>query len=327
MLAVDIGSHTVKALEVTPTGNFLQVQDFACVDIPSPEDRLGTLRRFVQEHRLGGSPTISAVSGRDVIVRYVPMPKMTETELKSAIEFEANKYIPFEIDEVSVDCGSIEDRPDTSEMRVVLVAVKRTLIDEHCAMLEEADLRPSVIDIDGFALSNAFDLAGPEGSEDVIALVDVGASKTTVTVSRGGIPLFTREVYVAGSQFSEGVARAFDVDAPESERLKGEPGDNLEQVKSAVGPPVAELANEVALSFDFFENESESVVGEVYLSGGSALLAGLDETLSQRLGKPVNPWDPAVGLRYRTAQLEDAVREHGAKLAVAVGLASRVRGK
>ena len=327
LLAVDIGSHSIKALEVVANGYGVQVQDLACVEIASSDDRLGALKRFVREHHLAGSPCVTSVSGRNVIVRYVPMPKMTEAELKSAIQFEANKYIPFEIDEVVVDCGSVEEKPDTNEMRVVLVAVKRTEIDEHCAMLEEADLVPKVVDIDGFALSNAFDLTGPEvAAGEVVALVDVGAAKTTITVSRDGIPLFTREIYVAGSQFTESVSLSLNLDALASDRLKGEPGEQVEQIKGAVAPRIEELANEVSLSFDFFENESESVVAGVYLSGGSALLPGLDESLSQRLGKPVGVWQPTEGLRFGSSQIEESAKTEGPKLAVAVGLAARIRG-
>ncbi|MFH0963877.1 MAG: type IV pilus assembly protein PilM [Planctomycetota bacterium] len=328
MLALDIGSHSIKALEVVASGPRLVLTGFAYAEIPEEADRFDVLRRVVHENYFRGHSVVSAVSGRNVIVRFVPMQKMSPEELKSAIRFEADKYIPFGVDEVQLDCAKVAEIPATNEVKVLLVAVKKTLIDEQYALLREVGLVPAMIDVDAFALGNAFFMSSHgQDPEKVTALVDVGSNKTSITIVEKGVVHFAREVYVAGNDFSENIARKLSVNPYEVDQLKREPGEKVTEMREAVQPAIDDLANEIALSFDFFENESEKVVSNIYLSGGGALLPGLDESFAAALGKPTSLWNPVEVLENRVGgQAGEKLTRDAGQFAISVGLASRVLG-
>jgi len=329
VLALDIGSHSIKALEVGVSSGRLHLTGFAYSEIAAEADRMDVLRRVVDENHFRGLPTVCSVSGRNVIVRYVPMQKMDDEELVSAIRFEADKYIPFGIEEVEIDCAKISEITSTGEMRVLLVAVKRTVIDEQYNLLTEVGLNPVIIDVDAFALGNAFSVSAiGQDPEKVTALVDIGANKTNIAIVQGGITHFAREVYVAGNNFSEQISRRLSVNPYEVDQLKRTPGDQVDAVHDAVRPAVDDLTNEVALSFDFFENESEKVVMDVYLSGGGALLDGVDQLFAQALGKPTNLWSPVDILYTRLdGQAAEKLTRDASQFTIGVGLATRILGR
>lgn len=330
-VGLDIGSHSIKAVELGFSGSRATVTKFGYEEIPNEEARGESLARLVQECRLKGADVVSSVSGRCVIVRYVNLRKMDDGELRNAIKFEADKYIPFAVDEVVLDCQRLDGSEGVSseEMRVLLVAVKRNVIEEHVGMLRSLGLNPVIVDVDVFALGNAYVMAGQAQSEDdVVALVDVGATKTNINVLQGGRSLFTREVYVAGSDFSSGIARRLSVNPFEVEQLKRQPEGHEEEIREAVASATDDLGKEVRLSLDFFENEFEKNVKSVKLSGGGSRLVGLSAALQELFGKPTECWDPSQFVEVNIGGThEEEFRRNGAQATVALGLAARMGRK
>lgn len=331
-VGLDIGTYSIEALELSVSGSKGRVTGFGYEEIPNEEARHETLSRLVQECKLKNRDVASSVSGRNVIVRYVNMRKMSDDELRSAIKFEADKYIPFGIDEVVLDCqrldGSEGSGPD--EMRVLLVAVKRNVIEEHVALLRSVGLNPVVIDVDVFALGNACQFISPEMTAEgqVTALVDIGATKTNINVLAEGRSLFTREVYVAGSDFSSSIARRLSINPYEVEQLKKEPDEREKEIRDAVGSSMDDLGNEVRLSLDFFENEFEKGVTSVKLSGGGSRLVGLAETLGEIFKKPTECWNPVDKLEVSlTPEADESFRQNGPQAMIALGLAARLGRK
>jgi type IV pilus assembly protein PilM len=160
----------------------------------------------------------------------------------------------------------------------------------------------------------------------VTALVDVGASKTSVNVMRGNSSLFTREIHAAGDAFTAAIASRLNLKQAEAEALKQQPGAEQEHMRAAVAPAVEDLSNEVRLSFDYFENQFDRAIDEVLLSGGGARLLGLPQDLARALGKPATTWDPTGDLPIAAGAVDvDILRGRVTDLAVAVGLASRVQ--
>ena len=216
-------------------------------------------------------------------------------------------------------------------MRVLLVAVKRALIEDHFSLLTGLGLQPTIIDVDSFAVGNAFELArgGAFYEEDAgraIALLDIGANKTNINIFLGGTSYFTREIYLAGDDFTHAIAKRLGIDDESAEMRKREPGDHPEEVMEAVMPTFDDLANEVLLSFDYFENQFDREVEEVFLSGGGARLPGVEEALERTLNRRTHRWDPTEGIEVHDGTVESGlVRENAGQLAVAVGLASRVQ--
>ena len=332
LIGLDVGTSAVKAVELT-WHNGPVITGFGFVPLPSPEAVPEAIVRVLRENEFHSRHVVTSVSGKSVIVRYLTMFRMGGDDLRNAIRFEADKYIPFDVDDVVLDCQPFDADGlgdlAANEMRVLLVACKRAIIDEQLRVLNAAGLHPEVVDVDVFALGNAFETAvrrGPESAGLVSALVDVGASKTCVNLVRGGASLFTREIHTGGAAFTQAIANRLGMPMGEAEALKSNPGEDFERVRAAVNPAVDDLAAEVRLSFEYFENQFDIGIDEVLLSGGGVRMSGLDQDLGRSFDRPTMIWDPTGDLPIAGGSVNvDLLREHVTELAVAVGLASRIR--
>jgi type IV pilus assembly protein PilM len=332
LIGLDVGTRAVKAVELTWNAGPV-ITGFGYAELPGPEAVPDTVLRVLRENDFHSRNVATSVSGKAVIVRYLTMYRMSADDLRNAIRFEADKYIPFDVDEVVLDCQPFESDGvgdlASNEMRVLLVACKRAVIDEQLRVLAGAGLHPEIVDVDVFALGNAFETAvrpSPETGHRVSALVDVGASKTSVNLVRAGTSLFTREIHTGGDAFSSGIANRLGLKYAEAESLKQRPGQDLDRVRAAVTPAVDDLAAEIRLSFEYFENQFDLGIDEVLLSGGGSRLVGLDQDLERIFDRPTSPWDPTGDMPIAAGSVDvDGLREHLPELAVAIGLASRVR--
>ncbi|HLU46615.1 MAG TPA: type IV pilus assembly protein PilM [Planctomycetota bacterium] len=339
LVGLDIGTHEVKAIELTEVRDHLRVTAFGHARVESKEALPDTIASVFREAGIKCRRVVTAVSGRSVIVRYINMPTMDEDDMKSALRYEADKYIPFEVDEVVLDCERLEDFGETTnasgekEMKVLLVAVKQSLIDEHLQLIQGQGLVPVVIDVDTFALGNAFEfnsLHSPrvEDEEQVIALVDVGAVKTNINIVKNNTSYFSREVYLAGKDFTEAISRRLGMDLLEAEHVKVAPEGREDEIEECILPTLDDLANEIHLSLDYYENQYDREVDDIYVSGGSARLPGLQPAFERVFNRRVEFWDPTENLDIRTDSIDpDELKLFGPQLVVAVGLASRILDK
>jgi len=330
LLGLDIGTYSIKAIELDASGREPVVTNFGKTRVRGPQQQVEAIREVRSLAGTKNKKVVTAVSGRGVIVRYIQMRRMSESDLRNAIRFEAKKYIPFDTDEIVLDCQRLDDNgpgPGATgdQMRVLLVAVKRNTVTDQMAILREAGVQPVIIDADGFALGNAWDLNRREARDDArpVALVDIGANKSSINILVGTSSYFTREVYTAGNDLSEAISRRLELDMQQVETLKRAPGDALDQVREATLGPLDDLGNEIRLSLDYFENQFEREVSEVLLSGGGAAMPWVEEELSGLLGKPVRAWDPLENVTCDVGPAEERFRCESGQFAVALGLAAR----
>jgi type IV pilus assembly protein PilM len=334
IVGLDIGSHSVKAVEVSRSGTGLTLTGVSQVRVNSPDHVVQAIQEAFAAGGFKTKRVVTAVSGRAVIVRYVPIANMPDEELRRAVAYEAEKYLPFDVDEVILDCQRVDDSTTPAapggQIKVLLVAVKRSVVDEHVAMIQQAGLTPVVIDCDYFALGNAWETRSMRlGQQDdvVRALIDIGAAKTSINIVRGYTSHFTRDFYVAGNDLTDMIAKRFGEDPEDVERMKEDPGEALESMQEALGGVLEDIGSEVRLSFDYYENQFDQQVQEVFLSGGSVLFPECDRLLGEVLGLEAKIWDPLEALD--TGSLGPQVGQLGkttAGLAVAVGLGSRLAG-
>ncbi|HVR73114.1 MAG TPA: type IV pilus assembly protein PilM [Planctomycetota bacterium] len=339
LVGLDIGTSEVKAIELTQVGDHLKITGFGHAPVESKDAVKDTIADVFRRSGIRTKRVATAVSGRAVIVRYINMTKMSDEELKSALRFEADKYIPFQVEEVVLDCVRLPDFGESTtpeaekEMKVLLVAVKQTLIDEHLLILQGLGLIPTVIDVDTFALGNAFELNSlhsprVEDEEKVIALVDVGSVKTNINILKNNTSYFSREVYLAGNDFTEAVSRRLGTDMAEAEKLKLNPQGKEDAIEESILPTLDDLGNEIHLSFDYYENQYDREVDEVYISGGSAKIPGVKACFERVFDRRIHFWDPTENLEVNTDRVDvQDMKDHGAQVAVAVGLASRIIAK
>jgi len=331
LLALDLGSSTIEACRVTADGDRLVVNEFAFADVPYETERILCLEDLVERHGLRGSEVVTTMSGRNVIIRYIIMKSMSDTELKDAIQYEIDKHIPFSPDEVYIDTQKLEDMEGQGDdMKVLLVAVRRSALDDHLSILRDVGLRPVAVDVDAFSLGNAFELnfgADFLSQDKPIALIDVGAVKTSINILHQGLSRFTREIYIAGNDLTASISVKLAIETAQAETLKADPGENLPKVRDAVATTVDDLANEIALSFDFFENEYDRSIGYIYLSGGGAMLEGMTDSLSGFFKKPVELWDPTNKVHAKlVGEQATLFRDNATRLAILIGLGCRIWG-
>ncbi|MFA5338917.1 MAG: pilus assembly protein PilM [Candidatus Omnitrophota bacterium] len=290
-VGIDIGTSSVKVLALSrqKTGGF-QLDFFAVQSIDgdrSKENVVETIKRAVAPSETKVQGVTIAVSGQGVVVRQVLFPKMSEGELKSALQFEAEKHIPFNISEVYIDAQVIDQNAEGNKMKVLIVASKKDLVDEYLGYVSGAELTAEAIDCDAIAVTNAFMFNNPGlGKDKTVALLNIGASMTNVCILKNETLNFTRDIPV--------------------------------DVKSA-----DTLENQVRLSFDYYENQFGKGIDGIYVSGGGAKETALLQRFSQAFGFEVSAWDPVKNLAVSPKIDTQALKDASGQLAVCVGLAIR----
>jgi len=358
VVGLDLGSQVVKAVEITLEGPEPVITGFARVEIPPGGDKAAALAELFKRGRFRSKQVVTSVAGQSVVVRYVQMPKMSEPELKQAIRIEADRYVPFELDDVVLDCQPLKraghrggdgeapakDAPET--MTVLLVACRQPLVEEQLKLLAGQNLQPLAVDVDVFALANAWELCGlpddtldqaspapaadgatPQRTEErAIALVDIGASRTSINVLCNGETCFSREIGIGGHDMTQAVARKLGLEVFEAEAIKRAGEDKEAEVTRAIQPVLEDLVNEISLSLDYVENHEGVRVEEVLLSGGGVLAPGAVTYVEQATGRAARTWNPLEGLRVESERVDiEELEAWAPSLVVAVGLASRVR--
>lgn len=333
LIGLDMGGRFIKALQLTSDGDNVKISEFGIAEVPSPDAVPDVLKGLLQRKRgFKGKRSALGVSGRSVFVRYVPMGVMSDQELVNAARYELGKYIPIEVDEVIHDCQKLEEpQPGANEMKVVLVAARRAYVDSQIAILESTDVYPNLIDVECFALANAYELSGsltPEGFGDkTVAIVDVGASKSNVVMISKRACQFTREFYKGGDDLTDVLSKKLSIEPKDAEAMKRKPDQNMDKIRSSIEDAIEDICQDVKISIDFFENQQDNQVEEILLTGGSAGTPGMSEAMERMTTKSVRLWNPIERMPMEMdAESEAELRACAYQSAIALGLAARVNG-
>lgn len=339
LLGLDLGSQSIKVVEISLDGQEPVVTGFASTELVPGLEREQALSELLSNGRFRTRHTVTSVAGQAVVVRYISMVQMSDSELRQAIRFESDKYLPFDSDEVVLDCHRLERAPSAGkdsegkdQMAVVLAACRSSVVEQQISEVQANGLTPSAVDVEVFALANAWELSGEpsdaegeDAPERVLALVDIGANRTQINVLAGGETCFSREIGIGGSDMTQAAARRLGVELAEAEQIKRQPDEREVEVARAIGPVLEDLVSEVTLSLDYVENREGLRVEEILLSGGGALAPGVLSFVEQTTGRRTRTWNPVAGLRVDPDRVDmDALEQAGPSLAVAVGLAARV---
>jgi type IV pilus assembly protein PilM len=337
-VGLDIGSHSVKVVELVRSGKTLKLARYAIQElapgtvvdgeIVNREHVNASIRDVLRNAGIKPKAVFSAVSGRSVIVRRIPMEKMSEDEARQAIHWEAEQHIPFRIDEVSIDFKIINPEMAPGQMEVLLVAAKKEAVDLHRGLLQGAGIRPAAVELEQFALQRIYEFSYRPSSDECVTILNIGSEVTNMVVVKGGLPSFNRDLSIGGSRFIEALQRSMGLDYDTAEKvLRGElpEGVSQDEVRSAVGYVVEELSTSVRRSFISFQASGESTrIDRMYISGGCSLVPGLATTLSEQHGLPVELLQPFQNLGVDQSVVPDAERQSlGALLSVCLGLALR----
>ncbi|MBI4228019.1 MAG: type IV pilus assembly protein PilM [Candidatus Omnitrophica bacterium] len=321
-LGLDLGSQPAAGVVLQKTGDTVTLVRTASLPIPPGADTAARVQQIRQLlNMLEGTtkpPVVAAVGGPGTVLRHVLLPKMTAQELTTALAFEAEKHIPFKLDEAVMDSVILGDRSD-GRMEILLAAARKELVETTLALLTAAGVAPKALDLDTVALANAWELSPQGPATDTVGVLHIGARGTIVMVFTGTQLQFTREIPLAGDTFTQAVATALSVEAAGAEALIAQPGERGAEVQAALQPSWDDWLGQCRGSFDFYENQVGRGVGRVVLSGASARMAGLAARVRETGGWPTDVWNPLAGVQTATPIAEgDAVT-----LGIAIGLARR----
>jgi type IV pilus assembly protein PilM len=338
LVGLDIGSSSVKAVELVRKGPSYELANLGIEALGqdvvvdgSIMDALvvsSAIEKIFAQNKIKTKDVATSVSGHSVIVKRIAVSAVSDAEVASAIPYEAQQYIPFDVADVNLSYQIIGPAVGADGMDVMLVAAKREKILNHTNVLSQAGRNPVVVDIDAFALENAFEANYDPPPGTMAALLNIGASIMNINIVRDGASLFTRDVSVGGNQYTDTLQKELDLSFDDAERLKrGRPLPNVsEEAKASHLRSVSEiLLLEIQKTFDFFkQTTSASNIEAIYLAGGTSKIEGLEALLKEEFNVPVEIMDPFRKVHINPAQFDMAfTAEIAPSMCVAAGLALR----
>ncbi|HKV73641.1 MAG TPA: type IV pilus assembly protein PilM [Gemmatimonadales bacterium] len=334
-VALDIGSGLIKLVAVTHGSGepvlskvaYTSVVDDAIVEgeVMDPGIVADAIRGLMMSSGIKTKSVVIAVGGRDVIIKKISMDRLGEAQAREVIRWEAEQHVPFDMENVELDFQILDPEGDGLQMTVLLVAAKRDLVENKIALLNEVGLQPAIIDVDAFALHNAFEINYPDAMSGVVGLVNIGHEMTNINILEEGIPVLTRDLPVGTRRFREDMQRERGLSAEEADQLlQGfEPNDVLAPFLETRGE---ELAVGIERAAAFLQSASRSAGGisRIYTTGGGGRIPGLNRVLAERLRLPVELANPLEKLRVAEGVFDNYnVDEVAPLLMLPIGLALR----
>ncbi len=340
LVGLDIGSGAIKVAEIVEKKQSRVLERFGMIAMPpgameeglikDPEKVAETIKELCTTHNIQEPNTAISIAGYSVIVKNITVNKMTEEEMQENLHVEAEQFLPFDVKDVYLDFHILGDNPEKEDqMNVVLVAAKKDLIDEYVSVVELAGLNPCIMDVDAFALQNIYELAYGQ-SDKIIALVDVGATKTNVNIIKDNKSVLIRDVSMGGWQITSEIMSQGGCSLEEAEAWKLDPKSarmDAEELADIIALASSRWCEEIRPAIDFFYSINEERPDKIVLSGGGSLIVGFKEMLAAETGIPVEVMNPFAALEINESQFDTSYLERIApQAAVCLGLALRKVG-
>ncbi len=337
---MDIGSSSIKMVEVAVEKNGYRLINVGIQPIPGTAIQnnmvadkdvvVRAIQNLVRNHGVKATQVISAVPGRVAIIKKIQLPAQGEEELDANVEFQASQLIPDTLENVNLDYQVLNYIENSEKMDVLLIAVKKEIINSYAQAIKDAELTPSIVDVDYFALENMYEVNYEIEANGVVGLIHIGARYTSINVLKHGVSTFTGDLPVGGESFTEALVHALQLSYDQAETLKvtGQPeGKKGADVETLLKPTADYLAAEISRTLSLYRAVAdEEGIHKIYLSGGSAKVPGLSAILGARLGVEVNLIDPFRGFSLARSIDKDYLADLAPALAVGAGLAIRRPG-
>lgn len=340
VLGLDISSTAIKLLELSKSGDRLRVESYAVEPLPANSviekniadvEAVGAaIKRAVKRSASRTKLAAVAVAGSAVITKIIAMPaSLTEDEMEQQIELEADQYIPYPLEEVNLDfeiIGPSENDPERID--VLLAASRSENVDIRIAAIELAGLKAKIVDVEAYAIENAFSLLIPQlpeqGIDQTIAIIDIGATMTTLNVMHDRKTIYTREQVFGGKQLTEEIQRRYGLSYEEAGMAKRQGGLPDNYVPEVLEPFKDAMTQQVSRSLQFFYGSSQyNNVDHIILAGGSAMIPGIDEMIANKLGVHTSVANPFTNMTLASRVKAQSLSNDAPALMIAAGLAMR----
>ena len=337
LVGLDIGSHTIKAVELESQANkswrltrwgISAPLAEAIVDGEIMDRQLVTdaISNLFESRGIKARNVVAAVSGRAVIVKKITMNRLSAADAQQAVYWEAEQHVPYDINDVSLDFEIVGPAPnDPKQMQVLLVAAKKDMVMSFGDLIREAGLSPVVVDVDSFAAQNALEANYDFAPEEVVAILNIGAEMTNINIIQAGVPYFTKDLQVGGTTFVEAAQRKFNLSQAEAAAaVRGESGSSLE-LAPVIDQACEGLATARERAQAFLRTSGEAgAISRIMLCGGSALTPGVPEFMQRRFGVTTEIANPLARVTYDPALFAGQdVMKVAPLLTVGIGLALR----
>ncbi|MDH5203335.1 MAG: pilus assembly protein PilM [Nitrospirota bacterium] len=338
IIGLDIGSSYIKIVQLKDTKGGYELDLFDLLPLP-PElivdgaiidsfRLIDSLKELLKKANIKTKDSVIGIAGHSsVIIKRISLPEMSEEELSESIKFEAEQYVPFDIEEVNLDFQILGPKSEPGQMDVILVAVKKDIINEYVSVVKEAGFNPVIVDVNSFALENMYEINYEIEPDKNVAIVNIGASTINMNILKGGISVFTRDSAIGSNLHTETLQREFNLTFENAERLKkGEAVENVssEDALSVIASASEEIVSEVNRSFEYFRSSVvHEDVNEVVLSGGCAFIKNFLKLFAERIGVETKVVEPFRNIKIPKKFDMTYLEEIAPMAAVAVGLAIR----
>ena len=340
-IGLDIGSSYIKIVQLKDLKGGYELELFDLLPLP-PElivdgsiidsfRLLDSLKELLRKSKVKTKDSVIGIAGHSsVIIKRISLPEMSEEELSESIKFEAEQYVPFDIEEVNLDFQILGPKSEPGQMDVILVAVKKDIINEYVSVVKEAGFNPVIVDVNSFALENMYEINYEIEPDKNVAIVNIGASTINMNILKGGISVFTRDSAIGSNLHTETLQREFNLTYENAERLKkGEPVENVssDDAFSVIESASDEIISEVNRSFEYFRSSAvHEDINEVVLSGGCVLIKNFLKPFAQKIGVETKVIEPFRNIKIPKKFDMTYIEEIAPMAAVAVGLAIRRPG-
>jgi len=338
LVGVDIGSSAVKIAALRPNGSSgYQLEALGSYQLPEDSIVDGAIisklpvaeaiEEIFRTQKIKNSRIATSISGHSVIVKKITLPALSREELDESIQWEAERYIPFDISDVNVDYQIVRESPEGQKLDIILVAAKKEKITDYTSVISMAGKIPVVVDIDAFALQNVYEVNYRPEPKTFAAMLNIGHNVMNIAIVRGSDFLFTRDIAIGGSHYTDFLQKELGVTFADAEKYKKGsevPAELSDQVTSILDSVSENLALEVEKTFDYFKTTTNSnEIQEIYLSGGASRTAGLREYLAEKFHVPVEFLNPFRRISANGKEPSFELGTSASDYVIAVGLALR----
>ena len=337
LVGLDIGSRTIKAAEIIETKKGPALKKFGMTDITpglieegtinDPEDVAESIRQLFKSYSIKKRNVALSIGGYSVIVKKINVQTMAEEQLQESIHFEAEQYIPFDISDVNLDfqiLGPNENNPN--QMNVFLVAAKKEMVNDYVNLVNLAGLNPCIVDVEAFALQNIFE-TNYDIEDENIALIDIGASKTSLNILKGSSSVFMRDVSLGCGQINQKIISLINCSFEEADEIKlGHQPDKIskEDMKEITSTIVSDWCTEIRRALDFFYSTyPDDQIKRIVLSGGGGNIAEFRELLAAEASAAVETINPFGKFSVDDSLDPLFIKEIAPQAAICMGLAIR----
>jgi type IV pilus assembly protein PilM len=351
LVAVDIGGYSIKVVNLKKIQNGYELLNLGMTRLPpdsvvdgeieNPEAVIIALESLLKTEGISNRNVVMSVSGQSVVIKKISVPQMGEDELAEMIREEAEQYLPFDIDEVNLDFQIIKkitlsdgaDGTDEAEadMDVLIVAARKDMVKVYQDVAAKTGLKMRVLDLDAFAIENAYEFTHEPELETAVALVNIGASMTNINILEEGVTAFTRDLHGGGNNISEEIQKNLQVSFSDAEKYKlGILDDRF--TKDEITPHILNglelLCREIGNLFDIFHKTSEYKISRIYLSGGTCRMENIDSLVEKYTGITSECMTPFSGISYNEENIDpEYIAEMNTVMTLPVGLAIRMLGE